>query len=114
MARYVLLSAGVLLGLFAGPASAQDARLAQLGRELYQNRECDRCHMVAGHGHQDGKLDGVASRISADDMRRWLSEPRVMEAKLDKKPKVRMSSRKQAKFTETELAAILAYLRTLR
>ncbi len=70
--------------------------------------------MVAGKGYKDGKLDGVASKVSAEDMRQWLTAPAEMEAKLDQKPKVKMSSRRTMKLTDAEVAALVAYLRTLK
>lgn len=111
--RHLATTAGIvwLIGL---PVSAQDAALVRSGRDLYAAKECDRCHMVAGKGYKDGKLDGIASKMSADDMRKWLTSPREMEAGLDAKPKVRMSSRKSMTLSDAEVSALVAYLRTLR
>jgi mono/diheme cytochrome c family protein len=111
--RYLFVTAA-LFCLTTAPALAQDAALVRTGRDLYGAKECDRCHMVAGKGYKSGTLDGVASKMSLDDMRKWLTTPREMEAALETKPKVRMSSRKGLTFSDAELAAILAYLRTLR
>ena len=111
--RHLAMTAG-LFWLIGVPMSAQDAALAQNGKALYEAKECDRCHMVAGKGYKDGKLDGVASKMSADDMRKWLTAPREMEAGLETKPKVRMSSRKGMTLSDAEVSALVAYLRTLR
>jgi len=102
-----------LVGLATLPAAAQDATLVETGKAIYSSRECDRCHMVAGKGYKNGKLDGVGSTVSAEDMRKWLTTPREMETKLDKKPKVRMSSRKKMTLTEADVSALVAYLMTL-
>jgi mono/diheme cytochrome c family protein len=103
-----------LVGLMTLSASAQDARPVQAGQEVYARYECARCHMIAGKGHKLGKLDGVGSRLSATDMRRWLTVPVEMEATLDQVPKVKMSSRKTLQLTDAEVTALVAYLMTLR
>jgi mono/diheme cytochrome c family protein len=111
--RHLATAAG-LVWLIGLPASAQEAALVRNGRDLYAAKECDRCHMVAGKGYKDGKLDGIASKMRADQMRKWLMSPREMEAGLDEKPKVRMSSRKGMTLNDAEVTALVAYLRTLR
>lgn len=103
-----------LVGLMTLPVSAQNAKLVEAGKAVYASKECARCHMVAGKGYKNGKLDGVASTVSAEDMRKWLTTPREMEATLDKKPKVRMSSREKMTLTEADVSALVAYLMTLK
>ena len=104
-----------LVGMMTASVSAQDATLVQAGKQLYSSKECARCHMVAGKGHKMNKLDGVASKLSARDIGRWLKAPAEMEATLDHKPKVRMSSRKSLKsMTDADVAALVAYLMTLK
>jgi mono/diheme cytochrome c family protein len=113
MMRYLALAAG-LVWLMTSSASAQNATLVQAGKQLYSSKECARCHMVAGKGNKMGKLDRVASKVSAKDIRKWLTAPAEMEAKLDHKPKVRMSSRRAMKLTDADVAALQAYLMTLK
>jgi mono/diheme cytochrome c family protein len=113
MMRSRVLVAGVL-GVMSVSMSAQDARQVETGKELYAAKQCARCHRVAGKGYKDGKLDGVASKLSIEEMRRWLQAPAEMEAGLDPKPKVKMSSRKSMRLTEAEISSLVAYLRTLK
>ena len=113
MMRHLALVAG-LVGLMTLSISAQTRRSFQAGKQVYASKACARCHMVAGKGYKNGKLDGVASKMSADDMRKWLTAPAEMEAKLDHKPKVKMSSRKRMKLTDADVTALVAYLMTLK
>ena len=113
MMRYLAQVAG-LIGVMTLTASAQDATQVQAGKRVYSEKQCARCHMVAGRGYKNGKLDGVASKLSADEMRKWLTTPADMEAKLDHKPKVKMSSRKTLKLTEAEATSLVAYLMTMK
>lgn len=104
-----------LMGTMTASVSAQSATLVEAGKQLYASKECARCHMVKGKGNKMSKLDGVASKLSARDIARWLSAPAEMEATLDHKPKVRMSSRQSLKkLTEADVAALVAYLMTLK
>lgn len=113
MTRHVVVAAG-LAGSMTLSLSAQGENLVEKGKAVYDARECDRCHMVAGRGYKDGKLDGVASKMGVEEMRRWLTAPAEMEATLEKSPKVKMSSRKRMTLTDAEVTALVAYLRTLR
>jgi hypothetical protein len=47
-------------------------------------------------------------------MRKWLTAPAEMEAKLDHPPKVKMSSRKSMKLADADVSALIAYLMTLK
>ena len=113
MMRHLTVVVG-LVGLMTPSVFAQNAGLVQTGKQLYSSKECARCHMVAGKGNKTGKLDGVASKMSAEDMRKWLTAPVEMELKLDHKPKVKMSSRKTMRLTDADVAALVAYLMTLK
>ena len=46
-------------------------------------------------------------------MKKWLTNPKEMEAKLDHKPKITMSSKK-APLTAAEVDSLVAYLQTLK
>lgn len=109
-----LALAAVMAALVAGPVDAADATLVQSGKQVFANQQCARCHMVGGKGYKHGKLDGVASKLSADEMRKWLTKPAEMEATLAETPKVKMSSRKRMKLTDADVTALVAYLMTLK
>lgn len=102
--------------LLAGASlSAQDAKKAADGRKIYEAKECAKCHMIAGKGNKIGKLDGVATKINADEMRKWLTQPLEMEKSLKEKPKVKMSSKiKQMGLKDAEIDSLIAYLQTLK
>ena len=93
--------------------SALDPKQAETGKQLFSSKQCVKCHQVEGRGNKANKLDGVASKVSADDMKKWLTNPKEMEAKLDHKPKITMSSKK-APLSTAEVDALVAYLQTLK
>ena len=114
MVRYLFMALGLAVLLSTG-VSAQDAKKIQTGKQLYGSKECAKCHMIAGKGNKIGVLDHVATKVSADDMRKWLTAPLDMEKTLDHKPKVKMSSKiAQMKLTDADVDALVAYLMTLK
>jgi len=102
----------VSLGILTGPALAQNTS-AEAGRKIYVREKCSVCHQIAGQGNQRFPLDGVGTRLSASDLRRWFTHTIEMEAALPKKPAIRMSSKKY-RLKDAELDALVAYLLTLK
>ena len=43
------------------------------GRQVYAHQKCATCHQIAKKGNSRFPLDGVASRLSAEDLRRWIT-----------------------------------------
>jgi mono/diheme cytochrome c family protein len=114
MKRAVIAVIGVAF-LCGAPAFAQDAKKIADGKKIYDAKECSKCHMIAGKGNKIGKLDGVATKLSAADIRKWLVSPAEMEKALDHKPKVKMSSKEpDMKLKDAEIDALVAYLQTLK
>ena len=106
----------VAMTVLMGPSLlAQDAKKIEAGKQLYNAKECAKCHMIAGKGNKIGKLDGVATKVNAADMRKWLTNPVEMEKTLDHKPKVKMSSKIDTmKLKDADIDALVEYLQTLK
>ena len=113
MRRVLVILTGLML---AGvPLVAQDAKMVDAGKRLFTSKDCIKCHMIAGKGNKIGKLDGVASKMDVETMNKWLTSPAEMEKKLEKPPKVKMSSKvKQMALKPADITALLAYLSTLK
>jgi mono/diheme cytochrome c family protein len=91
--------------------AAQDAKQVEAGKKLYETYNCKKCHQVGGVGSKVSPLDGVATKLSADEIHKWLVTPDEMTAKLKKKPKVKM---KKQDYKPGEVEAVAAYLATLK
>ena len=107
---FVLVSAGTLVATAAGYVSTQQV---DAGRKVYEREKCATCHQVARRGNSRYPLDGVASRLTADQIRRWMTRPVEMEAALPRMPAIRMSTMKY-KLNSEDLDALVAYLQTLK
>lgn len=106
----VLLSGTTLLG--------QDAKKVGDGKKLWDQKECAKCHTIAGKGERQSKysaLDDVGARMKEADIRMWMKDPKKMEADLDHTPKTKMSSKiAQMKLTDADIDALTAYMLTLK
>jgi len=112
MKRFVVALAGIAF-LSGGSLFAQDAKKIADGKKLYDQKECAKCHMINGKGNKIGKLDGVGTKLPEADIRKWFTNTVEMEAKLDHKPKVKMSSKK-VNLSPAEIDALTAYMMSLK
>ena len=107
---------GVALWSTVGAAQAPDAKAIDQGKKLYATYKCDKCHMISGRGSKKGPLDGVGSKLSPADIRKWLTTPAEMEAKLEKPPKGTdsMANALKTKGIEpAEVEQLAAYMQSL-
>ena len=94
-------------------AIAQDAALIKRGEEVYGAQKCQVCHSVAGKGGKASPLDGVGTKLSAGDIRRWITHPAEMTAKSKSTKKPPMPA-KWASLPAAELDALVAYMVSLK
>jgi len=90
---------------------AQDAAKIEAGKKVYDAQKCSMCHMIAGKGSKMSVLDGVGTKLKADEIKMWITEPATMEAKLTTKPKIKM---KAYKLAPADLDALVAYMGSLK
>jgi mono/diheme cytochrome c family protein len=110
------LRAGVLVicGSFAmaDAAAAQDAALVKKGQEAFGAQKCAVCHSIGGKGSKSNPLDGVGAKLSADDIRAWITDPVAMTKKTNSQKKPPMP--KNAKLTTADVDALVAYMQSLK
>lgn len=98
----------VLIG--AGSASAQSS--AADGEKLFAAQKCSICHSIGAQGNKKGPLDGVGAKLSADDIRQWITNAPEMAAKTkaERKPAMKAFSG----LSKGELDALVAYLQSVK
>ena len=96
----VTLAMVLLLGLSAHAADAK------AGKEVYAKERCSMCHSINGVGGKLAKLDGVGSKLTAEQMKKWIKTPKQMNPKAMMKPYPNLS--------EKQLDDLVAYLQTLK
>jgi mono/diheme cytochrome c family protein len=108
----LLLSAVLVLSVSRVASGAQDAAAIEKGKQIYAAQKCAMCHALQGKGNKMSPLDGVGSKLSADDLRKWIVSPKEMEAKLATKSKVSMKA--FPTLPKDDLDALVAYLASLK
>jgi len=96
----------------AAPALAQDKALVERGMKVYAESKCSMCHSIAGKGNAKGVLDGVATKLSADEIHEWIVNPQKMTEKTKSTRKPVMKS--FASMSKADVDALVAYLLTLK
>jgi mono/diheme cytochrome c family protein len=92
-------------------AVAQDKKVER-GKAVFAEQKCSICHSTAGKGNPKGPLDDVGSKLTADEMRQWLTSPTEMadKAKATRKPPMKSFST----LPKEDIDALVAYLQTLK
>jgi mono/diheme cytochrome c family protein len=94
-------------------AAAQDEAQIKKGQEVYAAQKCQMCHAIAGKGNKQNPLDGVGAKLSADEIRDWITKPTEMTAKAKSTKKPPMPN-KYGKLPAADLDALVAYLQSLK
>jgi mono/diheme cytochrome c family protein len=93
------------------PAAAQGD--AKRGETVYAAQKCQVCHSIAGKGNKMNPLDGVGAKLSAEDIRKWITHP-VDMAKQTKSTKKPPMLAKYDKLPPADLDALVAYMQSLK
>jgi mono/diheme cytochrome c family protein len=112
MKGFVMTVAAVFV-LGGVSARAQDAKMIEAGKKIYEAQKCATCHSIAGKGNKLYPLDGVGKKLSAGDIKKWFTHTAEMEAALPKKPTLKMSSKKWD-LKDPDLDALVAYMQSLK
>jgi cytochrome c553 len=112
MKRVLILAvSAVAFVVFAGTASAQDAKVTK-GKAVYAASTCKMCHSIDGVGNPKGSLDSVGAKLTPAEIKEWLTDPVAMTAKTkaDRKPAMKLTKPLPAE----DVDALVAYLSTLK
>jgi len=83
------------------------------GAQVYAAQKCQVCHAIGGKGGKASPLDGVGSKLSADEIREWITHPTEMTAKTKSTKKPPMPA-KYGSLPAADLDALVAYLSSLK
>src|SRR5437867_7316326 len=106
LAVLVVLSLGLgVAGPRAEETAAPNAEKVAKGQQVYAAQHCSMCHSVAGKGNPKNPLDDVGSKMTADEVKKYIVNPKSVKA--DSKMKAYSS------LPADDLDALVAYLQTL-
>ena len=104
VATTMLITAFVLAA--SVPAVAQGDPKVAKGKGVFAAQKCSMCHAIEGKGNKNMPLDGVGSKHTPDEIKKWIVSPKEMKA--DTKMKAYPS------LTAEDLDALVSYLSSLK
>jgi mono/diheme cytochrome c family protein len=104
----VALAVTAVLG-WASLATAQDAKAH--GEKVFTDQKCSLCHSIGGKGNAKGPLDDVGKKLSADEIRQWITDAKGMTAKSKATRKPEM---KAYTLPKEDVDGLVAYLSALK
>jgi mono/diheme cytochrome c family protein len=105
MTRIIVAVVGI--GFLALSASARAQDKVEQGSALFTSQKCTLCHAIAGKGNKKGALDDVGTKLKADEIRSWLTNPDAMR---EKTKATRTPVMKDPKLTKDQVDALVAFL----
>ncbi len=109
-----ILFAAALVTACALPGALLSAQGdAKKGEAVYAAQKCSMCHSIAGKGGKSSPLDGVGSKLSADEIHQWIVDPIAMAKKVASTKKPPMP-KKYDKLPAGDIEALVAYMQSLK
>jgi mono/diheme cytochrome c family protein len=107
MTRSLAIAVMVTVGLGFSGLRAEEAAKPDTGKgqQVFTAQHCSMCHSIAGKGNAKNPLDDVGSKMSADEMKKYIANPKSVKA--DSKMKAYSS------LSAEEMDALVSYLQTL-
>lgn len=101
----------ILVGALVISAANAAAQSVEAGQKVYMAQKCNVCHSIGGVGNKKGALDGIGAKMSADEIRMWITDAPAMSAKAksDRKPPM-----KAYMLPKEDLDNLVAYLASLK
>ena len=109
--RLILTSIAAIF-LISSTATLSAQATAAAGMKVFETQKCSLCHSVAGKGNVKGPLDGAGSKLKAEEIRQWLTDPAGMAKKHDATRKPPMKN--FGSLPAADLDALVAYVSSLK
>lgn len=105
-AKRLTAAVAVILAAAVLPLRAQDDAKAARGKEVFTAQKCSMCHAIEGKGNKNSPLDGVGSKLKPEEIRKWVTAPKEMQANSKMKAYPNLPA--------ADLDALVAYLSSLK
>jgi mono/diheme cytochrome c family protein len=114
--RLTVIGAAALSVSLGSSAGAQDAAKIEKGKQVYDaaTPKCKACHSIGGAGNTKGPLEGVGSRLKADEVKAWMRTPKEMTEKTKAARKPYMPAYPKEKMSDEDLEALTDYMLSLK
>ncbi len=100
---FLMFAAAIIMACGAIVLSAADAAH---GKEVYTAQKCQMCHSIAGAGNKAHPLDGVGTKLNAEQIKKWIVTPKEVD------PKTTMKA--YPNLPQKDLDDVVAYMESLK
>lgn len=112
MTGMIRVSGLVAVAIFVAGVGSVRAQAAPApvdkGAAVYAAQKCSMCHSLDGKGQAKGPLDGVGTKLTAEEIRLWIVDPVDMTKKTSATRKPAM--RAYPKLPKADLDALVAFM----
>ena len=105
----VVIYVAILSVVGAASAGADDAK--DRGEKVFAAQKCALCHSIDGKGNAKGPMDEALSKLSAAEIRAWITDAKGMTAKTKAERKPAM---KEFALPKEDVDALVAYLSSFK
>ena len=112
LAALLFLLGGCLAVTGARVEAEHNEKAIARGKEVYKEQKCSMCHSIADVGNKKGPLDDVGKRLTAEEIKTWIVDPKTMteKTKAARKPMMKAYST----LSKEDLEALVAYMQSLK
>jgi mono/diheme cytochrome c family protein len=112
--KRILTVAGLAAAVLttAGLAFGQDAK-HEAGMKIFTEKKCTTCHSIDGKGNKKGALDDVGSKLTAAQIKEWVTDPVAAAAKAKPAP-TRKPAMKKTPLSAAEVDTLVTMLSGLK
>jgi mono/diheme cytochrome c family protein len=103
-----LLALATAAGAGTAQTAGASAPVVTKGEQVYAAQKCAMCHSLDGKGQAKGPLDGVGTKLTADEIREWIAHPVEMTKKHNATRKPVMKA--YPNLPKEDLEALVAFL----
>jgi len=104
----------LVVGMTGLLSAARQDDAVKKGQAVYTAQKCQLCHAIAGKGGKTGgALDGVGTKLKADEIKEWITHPVEAAKKANSTKKPPMPA-KYGSLPAADLDALVAYMASLK
>jgi mono/diheme cytochrome c family protein len=112
LTRVMTMAIAAAIALVAAASTASAGTTPERGEKVYAEQKCAMCHSIAGKGNAKGPLDGVGTKLKADEIREWIVDPKTMTEKTKAARKPLMKA--YPSLPKDDLDGLVAYMLSLK
>lgn len=108
-----VVTASALTLCFTVVSFAAYGQDAKKGEAVYTAQKCSVCHQIAGKGNKANPLDGVGTKLKAEDIHEWIVDPVAAAKKANSTKKPPMPA-KYKTLPKADIDNLVAYMQSLK